>query len=69
MFGKLLGAIASAPVRLVNAPVKVMQRTAQAADEFMLGKSEYSYRAPRRNSLDRVASAIDESCRDAFDED
>lgn len=68
MFGKLLGAVVSAPVRLLNVPVKMAQKAAQAADEFMLGKSRYSYEAPRKNALDRVADTISDSCEEAMDD-
>ena len=69
MFGKLLGAIVAAPIRLLNVPVKITQKAAEAADEFMLGSSSLSYRAPRRNTLDRVADSVDDSCKEAFGED
>ena len=67
MFGKLLGAVLSAPVRLLNVPVKVAQKTAEVADELMFGASSISYQAPRRNTLGRVAETISESCEEAMD--
>lgn len=69
MFGKLLGAIASAPIRLLNVPVKIAQKTAEAADGFMFGESSLTYQAPRRNTLDRVADGVDDSCKEAFGDD
>jgi hypothetical protein len=69
MFGTILGAILSAPIRLLNVPVKIAQKTAEAADEFMLGKSSLNYRAPRRNAIDRMADAVDDSCKEAMDDE
>lgn len=69
MLGKLIGAVASAPIRVVSVPVKAAQKATQAADEFMFGNSKYNYRAPRRNVLDKVADAVDDSCREAFNDD
>ena len=69
MFGQLLGALVSAPVRLLNVPVKIAQKTAEAADGFMFGESSMTYQAPRRNTLDRVADAIDDSCQEAMGDD
>lgn len=69
MFGQLLGALVSAPVRLLNVPVKIAQKTAEAADGFMFGESSMNYQAPRRNTLDRVADAIDDSCKEAMGDD
>lgn len=69
MFGKLLGTALSLPVRLINVPVKLAEKAAEAADDFMLG-SDFSsgYRAPKRNILDRTADAISDSCEDALDD-
>ena len=69
MFGSLLGAIVSAPIRLLNVPLKIAQKSSEAADEFMLGPSTMNYRAPRRNTLDRVADSLDDSCKEAFGDD
>jgi hypothetical protein len=66
MFGELLGALVSAPIRLLNVPMKIAQKTAEAADKFMSGPHSMNYQAPRRNTLDRVADAIDESCKAAL---
>lgn len=67
MFGDILGAVFSAPVRLLNVPVKIAEKAAEAADELMLGSSSQTYRAPRKNSLDSIAEAIDDSCKEALD--
>lgn len=70
MFGKIIGSIVAAPVRALNVPVKIAQKTAQAADEFMNGgRDNYTYRAPSRNTLDKVSEVIDDSCREAFGDD
>jgi hypothetical protein len=66
MFGRILGAFASAPVRLANIPVRLTQKAAQAADEFMLGSNAQTYRAPEKNVLDRAADAVSDSCKEAF---
>ena len=70
MLGRILGAALSLPVRLANVPVKMAERAAEAADEFMLGTgfSNGTYQAPKRNFLDRTADAIADSCEDALDD-
>lgn len=68
MFGKFLGAVVSAPIRIVSAPVKMAQKTLQASDEFMFGKSRESYRAPRRNTLDKIADTVSDSFEEALDD-
>lgn len=67
MFGDILGAVLSAPVRMLNVPVKIAEKAAEAADEFMIGSYSNTYRAPRKNSLDSIAEAIEDSCQEALD--
>lgn len=63
MFGKLLGAALSAPVRMVNIPVKITQKALEAVDPLS------QYQAPRKNTLDKVADTISDSCEEALNDD
>lgn len=68
MLGSLIGKVLSAPVRIANVPVKLAQKAAEAADEAVLGQSCNNYRAPKRNSLNKLSDAIQSSCEEALDE-
>lgn len=67
MFGEILGKIVSAPIRVVNIPVKLAQKAAQIADESMCGESRYSYKAPRKNCLDKLADATEDACEESLE--
>ena len=66
MLGKLLGKVLTLPIRVINVPIKLTQKAAEAAHEFMLGSSPMNYRAPRRNSLDKLSDNIEETTEDAM---
>ena len=68
MFGKFLGKVLTFPIRVLNVPIKLTQKAAEAADEFMLGQSSFNYRAPRRNTLDKLSNAIEDTIEDAIDD-
>lgn len=62
MFGKLLGEIVSAPIKVVNVPVKLAGKAADAVlgEEDCLGGD---------NCLDDAAEAVQETVEDTFDRD
>jgi hypothetical protein len=66
LFGKILGQLITTPIRLVNLPLKMAQRTAEAADKFMLGDNATTYRAPKKNVLDHISDAIEEVTEDTL---
>ena len=60
MFGRLIGEIVSAPVRVVSAAAKVSTRIVEAA-------CDEKPSPPKRNSLDDVADSISDTVSDTLD--
>ena len=60
MFAKLVGTVMSAPVRILNIPVKVGQRVMQELDPCQ------QYEAPKENMLDKIADTVAESCENVI---
>jgi hypothetical protein len=59
MFGKFLGKVISAPIKIVNLPIKGATR---AMDWAMNEPS------PRKNSVDKFAESVEDLVEDTFDE-
>lgn len=67
MFGKFIGSIISAPVRILNVPVKMTQRAVEAGDRFLgIDDGRKSRRRSRKNLLDNLAEGIEDSCSEAM---
>jgi hypothetical protein len=54
MFGEILGKIISAPIRIANAPIKLMQKIDGMGEDDMLG-------------LDELAESVQDAVEDTVD--
>jgi hypothetical protein len=60
MFGGLLGKLVSAPIRIVNIPIKV----AKATGDFMCGETNVRV---EDNTLDNIADSVEKSAKKILD--